>query len=270
MRRLLWVLSIVLLLLAVGRGACWLLESYLFPVPPEEPAARFELPAETEAAALKEQTKPTFHVKVEPVELLAPGTVIESAPPSGWTHLVIKSRPVISSGAVHKLSPECRGYGTFMFLATVARVLARKIQPPEPGLPERTTYALAGVAVGLGTAVHGKDTVLTPECKAEWGEDLDFTQKQAQRLILRGAYLEQRKVQVIARSATFALLDTPALLLRREDHRKVTLRYALLVEPATGQLDTLVWLIDRAENDPTPEPIEWLSNGHLEKRASAH
>ncbi len=223
MKRCLCVLVILFSLPVVGASALWLAEPYL--VPP-----------------------PRFDVTAEPVELLPPGTVIEESAPEGWTHLVIKSRPTISSGAVHKLNDTTRRYGTFLFMTTVARVAPRK-----SGL--RTSYVLDAVALGLGTTVDGKDMVLSPQTHAELGAGLSFIPGQ----ILKGAYNKQREVCVRARSPTFALLDTPALLLRHDEHRDVILRYALLVGPWSGRLDTLVWLIDREEEkDPLPEPIEWL------------
>jgi hypothetical protein len=229
MKRLRWVLLIVLLLPVVGMGILWLVEPYL--VPPPAP----------------------FDVSLEPVELLPSGTIIKDSAPEGWTHLIIKSRPIISSGAIDKLSEEARRYATFLFMTTVARV-----KPHSSGL--RTTYTLDAVAVGVGTTVDGKDMVLAPDSKAMQEANLGLPF----RLILRGAYNKQQEVQMVVRSPTFALVDTPALMLRHEEHRDVILRYAYLVDRSTGRLDTLVWLIDRSDEDPTPGPIEVLSQNHIE------
>ncbi len=234
MKRFLWALLIILSLPVLGVAALWLLEPYL--VPP-----------------------PTIDVSVEPVELLPPGTVIEESAPEGWTHLILKNRPRISSGAIDKLSEEAKRYATFLFMTTVARVV-----PKKTGL--RTTYALDAVALGLGTTVAGKDMVLSPETQAKLGANLDFTY----RLILKGAYNKQQEVRVVLRSPTFALLDTPALLLRHGEHRDVILRYAFLVDPRTGRLETLVYLIDRKDGSKaTLGPIEVLAPNHIE-RAPLH
>ncbi len=190
-----------------------------------------------------------YDVNVGPVELLPPGTVVGDTAPDGWTHLIIKSRPRIASGAVERLGPTQIRYGTFLFMTTVARVVSKRSHL-------RTRYTLDAIAIGLGTTVDGKDMVLSPKTQKDLGANLGFIF----RVILLGAYKKQQEeVHLVARSPTFAVLDTPALMLRRGRHEDVTLRYTLLVDGATGRLDTLVWLIDRADpDDILPGPLEWL------------
>jgi hypothetical protein len=194
-------------------------------------------------------------VRVGPVELLPPGTIISDSAPYGWTHLILKSRPVIASGDVERLGPVETRYATFLFMTTVARVAPHKSR-------FRTTYVLDAVALGLGTTVDGADMVLSPDTQKELGANLGLVFK----LILRGAYNKQQEVHLVARSPTFALLDTPALMLRRGHHEDVTFRYAILVDGPTGRLDTLVWLLDRtAPDEPAPGPMEWLPPGKQEQ-----
>lgn len=235
MKHLLWLLLVLVLVPVLGGAALWLLESNLI------------------------SSTTSFDTSAEPVELLSPGTVIADGPPEGWTHLIIKSRPFLSSGAIHKLSEEGKRYATFLFMTTVARVL-----PKKTGL--RTTYTLDAVALGLGTTVDGKDMVLSPEMQAKLGANLGIIYRQ----ILKGAYNKQQEVRMVLRSPVLALLDTSALLLRHGEHRDVILRYALLVDARTGRLDSLVYLIDRKDEvDPTPGPIEWLAP-NLRERPPLH
>lgn len=190
----------------------------------------------------------SYDVSTSPVSLLPPGTVIGETAPEGWTHLILKSRPSVSSGAVSRLSEHEVRYATFLFMTTVARVSARHSSL-------RTTYVLDDVAIGLGTQIDGKDVVLSPDTHDRLGANLGFIF----RMILSGAYQKQKAVRVVARSPTFALLDTPAMMLRHGKHVEVILRYAVLVEPHTGRLDTLVYLIDRADKpEESLGPIEWL------------
>jgi hypothetical protein len=196
----------------------------------------------------------TYDVGVGAVGLLPPGTVIGEGAPEGWTNLIIKSRPRITSGAVDLLGPTEVRYGTFLFMTDVARVAAKRST-------FRTSYTLDAIAVGLGATVNGKDVVLSPETQEALGAKLGIIF----RIILQGAYNKQKSAHLVARSPTFAVLDTPALLLRHDHHVDVTLRYALIVDPSTGHLDSLVWMIDRTEpNDVLPCPIEWLPPGKLE------
>lgn len=196
----------------------------------------------------------TYDVGVGAVELLPPGTVIGASPPEGWTDLIIKSQPRFATGAVDLLGQAEIRYGTFLFMTDVARVVAKRAT-------FRTSYSLDAIAAGLGTTVNGKDMVLSPETQEALGAKLGIIF----RIILQGAYNKQKSSHLVARSPTFAVLDTPALMLRHDHHVDVTLRYALIVDPSTGHLDSLVWLIDRTEpNDVVPGPIEWLPPGKLE------
>jgi hypothetical protein len=69
------------------------------------------------------------------------------------------------------------------------------------------------------------------------------------------------QMRCVARSRNMAILDTPSVMLVGGKNRKVTLRYALLVEPRTGRLDTLLWALEdaeRAEESEPLTPIQWL------------
>jgi hypothetical protein len=192
-----------------------------------------------------------YDVSVGAIELLPPGTVVGDGAPDGWTHLILKSQPRLASGDLDRLSPEGGRYATFLFMTTVARVVPHQST-------FRTTYVLDAIALGLGTTVDGKDMVLSPEKEKELGANLGFFF----RLVLKGAYNKQQEVHLVARSPTFAVYDTPAMVHRRGKHVDATLRYALLVDEGTGRLDTLVWLIDRTDPlDVVPDPIEQLPPG---------
>jgi hypothetical protein len=67
------------------------------------------------------------------------------------------------------------------------------------------------------------------------------------RTVLDRAEQELRRGRLVARTPTFALFSAPAMMRVGAVHREVLLRYAFLVDPATGTLRTLVWAI-------APEP----------------
>jgi hypothetical protein len=51
-------------------------------------------------------------------------------------------------------------------------------------------------------------------------------------------------VQIKLRSDACAIYDTPIVIRIGETNRSLVLRYALLVDPQSGELETLDWLID--------------------------
>jgi hypothetical protein len=107
-----------------------------------------------------------YDVTASPVSLVQPGTVVGNTAPEGWTHLILKSRPRVSSGAVSRLSDTEVRYATFLFMTTLARVKAQE--------GPRTTYVLDDVAIGLGTEIDGKDVVLSPDAQARLEANLGF------------------------------------------------------------------------------------------------
>jgi hypothetical protein len=99
--------------------------------------------------------------------------------------------------------------------------------------------------------------ILSPERQRALGADLGFLE----RAVLSRAHEKLRDVQVVARSDTLTLIDAPNWLQRDGKHVSVILRYAVLVDPDTGKLDTLLWVIDRDEQGGyrgAAGPMEWL------------
>ncbi len=68
----------------------------------------------------------------------------------------------------------------------------------------------------------------------------------------------------MARTPTMMIFDAQAVMRRNNDHVKMIMRHAVLVDPGTGQLFTLVWLLTR-EYQPAEGVIQLLPNGMWEK-----
>src|SRR5262245_56451172 len=67
-----------------------------------------------------------YDVTAQPPELIPAGTVIESGPPEGWSHLVVKSLPRVKPDTESRIPALWRsrtvGMMTWMFTAFVADV----------------------------------------------------------------------------------------------------------------------------------------------------
>lgn len=178
-----------------------------------------------------------YDVTARPPETLPPGTVIGTAAPDGWSHLVIKSLPRVRPGEEAKVPPLARSLTVrmtrWMFTAFVADV-----RPVRHG--RHTRYHLRAVALGLGTTVNGQDVVVTPQTAKQHGVELDWITRQ----ILDRGYATQSLATIVVHGPTFALMDTPVWFRCGTKNRLVRFRYALLVDAPTGRLDVLVWLLD--------------------------
>lgn len=184
-----------------------------------------------------------------PPEDLAPGTVVGSTAPAGWSHLVIKSLPRVHPAHRDKLNPLTISKASWMFTAFAADVRPESVNG-------RTRYRFRAIGLGLGSrTADGRDVVVTPETAAEHGITLDFITRE----ILTRAYATQHKAVIAVRGPSFALLDTPVWARWNGKNSLVRYRYALLVDTSTGQLETLVWMLG-PEGGLADEPeMGWLN-----------
>jgi hypothetical protein len=187
---------------------------------------------------------------IRAVDLITPGTVIDRSAPKGWTHLVLKSQPRLPDKEKRKVGDTTGRLATLVFTATAAVV-----EPYDAGDGRR--YRLAKLGLGVGVNIAGKDVIVSPDTQARLGANLGLLARQ----VISAVYEKQKTVRLVAVGPTVAVLDTPAFMPRGKGHAPVVMRYAFLVDPATGKLDTLVWRIDtdgRGGYDGATGMIEWL------------
>lgn len=178
-----------------------------------------------------------YEVTARPPEALAPGTVVGTGPPEGWSHLVIKSLPRVRPGTESQVPALARSQ-TVRMTRWMFTAFAADVRPETRGA--ETRHHLRAIGLGLGTSVGGRDVVVTPETAAAHGVRLDWITRQ----ILTKGYQTQRLAVVVVQSPTFAVLDTPVWFRCGEANRLVRYRYALLVDAPTGRLDVVLWPLD--------------------------
>jgi hypothetical protein len=204
---------------------------------------------------------PVWAVEGEPLELLAPGTEIGDEAPKGYTMVVVKVRQRVDPSQASLLSADVRSY-----VSQFQSIFAARVEPPGAG-GER--YRLGAVAQGLGTEVAGRTRIVTTPTAQQLGVDLPF----GARYVLRRLEENAGLARVEARSATFVLFIVRAIMVRDGRHRTVALRYALLLDPATGKVATFVWGID-LDGDRLQAPfgglrllpanLEWVIDLHVD------
>ena len=177
----------------------------------------------------------------------APGTVVRQGPPTGWTHLVLKSIPKLASGEVQSIPGSGRVTATRFRTTILADVQAAR--------DGRSGYVLKRIGLGICTPIQGRDTIISSRSVAAQGVALSTIEG----IVLERTEQEVGRGRLLARSPTFALLSAPATLLNGGHHRPVVLRYAFLVEPTTGALQTAVWALDAAPEARRPaRELVWL------------
>jgi len=167
------------------------------------------------------------------IELIPPGTIIAEQAPEPWTHLIVKSQPRVTAGDLGKISKTQVRLAGMFFMATLARV--ERVN--EGG---NVSFRLGRLASGLGTNVNGRDTIVSPDTTGRLGANVGFLGG----ILLDEMYDKQRSVEIVLRSETSAVYDTPIVIRVGNKNRTLVLRYGVLVDPQSGQLDTLAWLID--------------------------
>lgn len=172
-------------------------------------------------------------VTPRPLEPIPPGTVIADRAPAGWSHLIIKSHPRVGEETIGRISETTARMAGLLFTAMLADVR------PEPGQDGTPRFHLRAVGVGVGTDVDGKEMILSSQTQKQLGAELSLID----RTVLAGGEDQLRQMRLVARTPTMALIDNPTTLLYRKKHRRVVFRYAILVAPQSGRLDTLMWLL---------------------------
>jgi hypothetical protein len=190
--------------------------------------------------------------------LIPAGTVICDKAPQDWTHLIDKSQPKMHYGDVDQVPKPVRALSGMFFTAILARVC------PPNGL-ENAGYRLGEVAIAMGTRIGAADTIITPDTHKKLGANLGLLP----RIALERGYERLGTVTVAARTSTLAIIDGPALMLREGKHRPIIVRRAILVDPRTGELESLLWAIgqdDRGASEGMIGACDWLPPNQVEDR----
>jgi len=193
--------------------------------------------------------------KVEPqlMPLLPPGTIIGKQAAAPWTHIIIKSHPRCTQGDVRDVS---RMHISMTSLLTTSLLAEVKRAP-------NGQFILNRVAGGVSKNIKGQDVIITPETQSKLGAKLGILE----RVLLKEFVTQQKTITFVGRSANLAVFDTPIVLRNQttaKNERKV-LRYAVLVDSATGSLETLCWPIHKkgSQYAGVAGPMQWLPNNHI-------
>jgi hypothetical protein len=176
---------------------------------------------------------------------LQPGLHIDNKPLKGWSDLVIRSIPRITSGDVGTLPA-----GALKTATLFRSVLVANVHPVDV---DEKDFELSQIGVGLcvpNPQDEDEDIVVSGDRLDALGLNLTTVQ----RLVLDAAEAEMAEGRIIARTSTFALFRSPAMVAGGAKHHKVNLFYAFCVERTTGRLRVGLWTM-RAEPEPAKGPV---------------
>lgn len=188
-------------------------------------AAENDLPAGT--------TRPD--ITPRPVQWIPPGTRLGNQPPAGWSHLVMLAHPRLAAGDVDELPSMAAGLATSFKIVLLANVRSTKDKSSGAN-----SHVLDEVAFGIGKIINGKTTIISSSTHKKLGAKLGWI---AGIVLQRNEEAMAAGSRQVARTSTMCVLDFGVLAHHRGMHVSMTRRYVVVVDPESGDLDTLVGLL---------------------------
>jgi len=169
----------------------------------------------------------------KPLPRIPVRTVIGNGPPPGWSNLVLLATPTLSAQGLRDAPQTAAAYAK-MFKFTVLANVVR----------DNGTYKLQVVARGFAVNIAGRDTIIDGNNTLD--ADMGLFGK---RVLSENEAILDKDVLQVARTGTMLVFDAQALLRQNNDHVKMVVRHAIVVDPQTGKLSTLVWLLSNGRPD---------------------
>lgn len=216
------------------------------------PQERRQRPGTPAAAPQVARPQEKIDLKEKPLDRIPVGTVIGRQPPEGWSHLVLLAIPTLTRED-ERDAPRMATHYAQMFKFTVLANVARRRDDRAPFYLERVARGFATTVDGKQVIVRGKDTM---------GADLGLF---GRRILDENEQVLDNDVRQVVRTATMLIFDAQAVMLRDGKHVNMVMRHAILVDPATGRLYTLVWLLNR-DYQRAENAIQLLPEGMRERR----
>jgi hypothetical protein len=199
---------------------------------PGAPAPRPPVESPEPAASAPGQP-PYVDLVARRLERITAGTVIGKEAPPNWTHLVLMATPTLTEEDLREAPKMAAHYARMFKFTLLANVAGQKDGA-------RTSYKLQRLARGFAIDINGKETVI--DGKNTLGADLGLFGK---RILSENETILDKDVYQVARTGTMLVFDAQAVMLSGKDHVPRTMRHAVLVDPDTGRLSTLVWLLTK-------------------------
>jgi hypothetical protein len=203
---------------------------------------------------------PVWNLKGEALESFPPGLDVAAATPEGCSDVVIRVKQRVDPRQADLIDETSRSH-----VSRYVSILGARVKRPENG----GRFRFDGFIQGLSTDINGRPRIVTLAKLDQLGAESTFSS----RYVLRRLEENSNQARVEARSDTFALLLTRALMVRNGRHRPVALRYGVVLDAATGKLTTFIWGVDVDGQRLTnafgpirrlPPSLEWNIDLHVD------
>jgi hypothetical protein len=222
--------------------------------PEAPPGGDEELPA---PPAPRKKRQPFVDLTPRPLGHIPAGTVIGDGPPPGWSDLVLFATPTLRPEDVSALPKLATYYASLFKYVWLANVVKQKAGGAG-------AHRLKAFAWGFAVDVEGEPTIVSSRNPGR--SKLSFL---GRRILAENERIQDSDVRQVARADTLMVFDAKARMRRGEDHVPMVNRHALVVDPATGKLSTLVWLLSKEEDGSyalAEEAMQLLPPGMREVR----
>ncbi len=175
----------------------------------------------------------TVDLRQVPLDRIPVGTVIGQQLPQGWTNLVIFAVPTLAEEDARE-APAIAVFYARMFKFTILANVAGQRNG------NAVYYYLDKVARGFATTVKGQEIIVSGQ--NTMNADLKMFGK---KILDENEKHIDADVRQLVRTNTMLIFDAQAVMRRNDAHVNMIMRHALLVDPETGRLYSLVWLLTK-------------------------
>jgi hypothetical protein len=199
---------------------------------------------------------PFVDVVPRSLERIPIGTVIGRDAPKDWTNLILFATPTLTEEDLRDAPKMATHYAKMFKFTLLANVAGFKGGG-------KATYQLQKVARGFAIDINGKETVI--EGRNTLGADLGIFGKS---ILAENEKILDKDVYQVARTATMLVFDAQSNMLFGKEHVKRIMRHAVLTDPDTGRVRTLVWLLAKGPSGyvPAEKAIQLLPPNMQEAR----
>lgn len=192
----------------------------------EQPAASSSNGGGTDTVASE---LPPVDLESKPLPRIPAGTVLGKKAPEGWSHFIMIAIPTLTREDL-KDAPKIAAHYAQMFKFTL---LAKTVK-------KATGYELQTVARGFAMTIRDREIVV--ESGRTFGGDIGLF---GDRILAENEKHIEADLRQIARTPTMSIFDAQAVMRQGNEHVRMVMRHAVLVDPATNQLYTFIWLLSK-------------------------